>query len=358
MHAESTLHTVARGGANCYRGRMSLRRPPRQIAEDTWLLRTTSNWGLTVNAYLVRSKGALALIDSGFPQQLEDTVWALRELGIETSELDKILYTHTHVDHMGGGVALADGTDVEHVFWEGSVPALTNYHEFYEALPRWKDWLAEELTAGAHRDTILSIFGTSGPRRRVGSGDLRNATPVAFGQSVDVGERRFECIDGRGHDPYHAAWLERPRGWLFSGDVVLRNPTPILPVLKDDLTAYRATLDRWKDEVAPHVDKLVPGHGRIVDDFAAALETSRSHVRSLYESVAERLDGGREFDPTELAGELLGPSPTSIRRAFVLFGAVASQLTELEDLGFVERATPTTWRATQELPEYDRCPFR
>ncbi|MFT6400268.1 MAG: glyoxylase-like metal-dependent hydrolase (beta-lactamase superfamily II) [Bradymonadia bacterium] len=337
---------------------MSLRRPPRQIADDTWLLRTTSNWGLTVNAYLVQSKGVIALIDSGFPQQLDDTIWALAELNLRPQDIDKIVYTHTHVDHMGGGVAMADDYDIEHVFWEGSEPALLNYHDFYEALPRWKDWLSEELTPGPTRDTILSIFGGSSSRDRLGSGELRNATLVPFGEAVTVGERTFECVDGRGHDPFHAAWLERSRGWLYSGDVVLRNPTPILPVLRDDLTAYRRTLDRWRGDLLPSVNLLVPGHGRATENFADALDTSRAHVRDLYVSVAERLRPGVVFDPTCLAGELLGPSPTSIRRAFIMFGAVTSQLVELEQLGLAERATETTWRAAEVIPPYDQCSFR
>ena len=334
---------------------MSLRRPPRQIADDTWVLRTTSSWGLTVNAFLIRRPGVVALIDSGFPKQLADTRWALSELGLTVDDLDQILYTHSHVDHMGAGIVLADECDVEHVFWEGTVPATANYHDYYLELPAWSDWLGEELTEGPTRSAILSIF--TGPGQLgLGSGDLRNATAVPFGGSVSIGDLKLECIDGRGHDPFHVGWVIRDRGWLFSGDVVLRNPTPLLPVLRDDITAYRRTLTKWTHEYGG-LTKLLPGHGRDLEDVAGAIRKSSNDLVELYETVKRGFGTTGLFDPTDVATDLLGPSPTSIRRAFITFGAVLSQLYELELLGLVQRDSATTWRVIRALPDYAKCPF-
>ena len=334
---------------------MSLRRPPRQISDDTWVLRTTSSWGLTVNAFLIRRPGELALIDSGFPKQLDDTRWALGELGLTVGDLDKIIYTHSHVDHMGGGVVLADECDVEHVFWEGTTPATTNYHEYYSSMPAWRDWLSEELSDGPTRETLLTLFG--GPSQPgLGSGDLRNAVLVPFGGVVTVGNLELECVDGRGHDPFHAGWVSRDRGWLFSGDVVLRNPTPLLPVLQDDVTLYRRTLATWELEFSG-LERLLPGHGREIEDVGGAVRASAAHLVELYDRVRDGFSEDGSFDPTEVVTSLLGPSPTSIRRAFITFGAVLAQLYELERMGYVQRETATTWRVTRPLPEYAQCPF-
>ena len=64
-----------------------------------------------------------------------------------------------------------------------------------------------------------------------------------------------------------------------------------------------------------------------------------------------------EFDPSRAVEDLLGPSPTSIRRAFIAFGGILSQLYELEERELVERATATTWRALRSLPDHGRLGF-
>ena len=289
------------------------------------------------------------MIDSGFPSRVEDTRHALSHLGLEVGDLDQIFYTHSHVDHMGGGVVLADECEAEHIFWEGTVPAREGYHDYYSRFPRWVDWLAEETSPGRLRDTLLAAFSRPSPPP-LGSGRLGRSRPVSFGASVSVSDLTFECVDGRGHDPFHAGWYVPERGWLFSGDVVLRNPTPLLPVLGDDIALYRASLAQWSDRFA-ELPLLLPGHGRERTDTAVAIRASNGHLETLYSSVRSGLASG-EFDPSRAAEEELGASPGSLRRAFVAFGGMLSQLYELEERGFVQRASPTTWRASQTLPDY------
>ena len=295
------------------------------------------------------------MIDSGFPTRVDDTRESLGQLGLSVDDVDALLYTHSHVDHMGGGVVLAGESEIEHVFWEGTIPATEGYHAYYSTLPKWSDWLAEELSPGPFRDKILPAFSRPS-KPPLGTGEFRRSRPMSFGEQLDLGGLVFECVDGRGHDPFHAGWYLPDRGWLFSGDVVLRNPTPILPVLGDDIASYRRTLDSWLTRFGD-LDLLLPGHGRERSDAENAIRDSIEHLRALYNAVRSGLADG-VFDPSRAAGQLLGPSPTSFRSAFVAFGGMLSQLYELEANGEVERASPTTWRACGELAPYDARVFR
>ncbi len=346
------LQYVARELGCCYPRRVN---DSKQIQLPTFdgvtVIRTTASWGLTVNAYLLRRGGTVALIDSGFPTRTEATLEALSAAGVAPGDVDMVLYTHSHVDHMGGGVALAEQlTNAEHVFWEGTLPATTNYHAYYAELPRWQDWLREELPATATRDALVEMFeGPPAPRH--GSGVLPRQRALAFGESIRVGDLQLECVDGRGHDPFHAAWLDRDQGWLFSGDVVLRSPTPILPMLRDELTTYRNTLMRWSETLP--VSVLFPGHGRPTRDFEAACAKSLGHCRTHYENACAGLAQGPAF-VTDLVADARSNSVARQRRSFVEVGTMASQLGELQARGLVERLADGRWSALGTLPTYER----
>ena len=63
----------------------------------------------SVNAYLINTGGKLVLIDSGagvfFGPTLGKLVANLKASGYQPAQIDEILMTHLHVDHVGGAVA-------------------------------------------------------------------------------------------------------------------------------------------------------------------------------------------------------------------------------------------------------------
>ncbi len=323
------------------------------LGGDVTILRTTSRWGLTVNAYLLRSEGAVALIDTGFTSTGDALVAALDREGVAPGDIAAVFYTHTHGDHMGGGVALGDALGGDHVAWSGAQPVLDDYQGYFDALPRWADWIRASLPDGPVRDELAELFDRlDGPARQIAPTGPRWRT-VEFGDVVAVGGLRLECVDARGHDPFHLAWWERSRGWFFTGDVLLPVPTPILPVLRDDLRTYRATLERLR--TLPRPDWVFPGHGRPSERYDAVVERSRGHVRDLFEAVRSALAAGL-VDPTVVAdaGFSAQPTPSGVHKVFVEVGRWWSQLDELRGRGFVDQLPDRRWRRVAEMPTYDR----
>lgn len=315
-------------------------------------IRTTSPWGLTVSAYLVRDRGTVALIDSGFPSRIDVTLEALAAVDVTPQDVDLVVYTHSHIDHMGGGIAFESQLpNAEHVFWEGTVPASTNYHTYYDSLPSWTGWLRDALPPSAERDRVVKMF-EGGEGTRYGTGELPRRRPVAFGEAVQVGGLKLECVDARGHDPFHVAWYEREHGWMFTGDVLMRLPTPILPVLRDDLGAYRQTLRRLRSFEA---DVFFPGHGRPRSDFHASVAWSEAHVRSHFDRVAGALSDG-PVDVTAISVGMDAPAMSvaaATRRAFIDIGVLLAQMEELAERGLVRRRDDRLWERTGALPTYD-----
>jgi glyoxylase-like metal-dependent hydrolase (beta-lactamase superfamily II) len=58
-------------------------------------------------AYLWRDAKSLTLIDTGPPGSAPDIAAALTQLGLQAGDLDRILLTHFHADHIGSAAELA-----------------------------------------------------------------------------------------------------------------------------------------------------------------------------------------------------------------------------------------------------------
>ena len=221
---------------------------------DRWYARTNLGNGVTLilephvdrlmqaNLWHVRGRDRDLLIDSGmgivplrssFPDLFE---------GRETISLA----THTHIDHIGAA------------------------HEFAE---RWvHEAEADELTHPEGIVTLVSadipaplrdIFVRAGyaplgellidalPREGYDplSYRLRGAAPTRIlqaGDTVDLGDRRFEVILVPGHSPGSIALWEAATGILFTGDVVYDGPL-IYDAPGMDLDTYARSLRKLRD---------------------------------------------------------------------------------------------------------------
>ena len=54
-----------------------------------------------VNWYLVEEGGRITIVDAGLPASWQSLLWALERLGRSTSDVEAIVLTHAHFDHIG-----------------------------------------------------------------------------------------------------------------------------------------------------------------------------------------------------------------------------------------------------------------
>jgi glyoxylase-like metal-dependent hydrolase (beta-lactamase superfamily II) len=186
-----------------------------QIADQVYALSTdypqVANCPLAV--YLVCGTTAV-LVDSGVASTYDAVLApALKELKIGPRDVDLLLVTHGHPDHMGGAFAVKAATGA-------SIGAPLDEVGWVESFDRqWREyWL--ELGAGYAIDSERAVLaGLAGPPVAVDR-------PLRDNDALEVGARTFTVIQTRGHTRGHCAYLDTQSGSLFTGDGVQGDGVP------------------------------------------------------------------------------------------------------------------------------------
>lgn len=161
-----------------------------------------------VNAYLVNTGSNLVLIDAGAAKQfgpsLGNVVANLKAAGYDPAQVDTVLITHLHGDHVNGLIA-ADGTR-----------AFVNA-EVWSAQPDNDYWLSEEVAGKAPKDAqpfFKMARDAAAPYRQAGKWKTFDRD-----QQLLPG---INSLAARGHTPGHSGYLLRSGGQtlLIWGDLV------------------------------------------------------------------------------------------------------------------------------------------
>ena len=215
------------------------------------------------NAYLLDEGAETVLIDSGDStdvsrDQLRST---LQESGHTFADIDRILLTHWHGDHVGlaGEIQAAGGATV-HVH-AADAPLVRGDADAWDDLQAsWRTYLNEWGVPEAKREELYEHL----PGREFVS-TTPTVEPITDGAQFTIGDTHLTAR----HAPGHAAGLciyERDDGVAFSGDALLPKYTPNVggaDVRVDrPLAKYLATLDAI---VTADYDRVWPGHRDVIN---------------------------------------------------------------------------------------------
>jgi glyoxylase-like metal-dependent hydrolase (beta-lactamase superfamily II) len=209
-----------------------------------------------VNFYLIEEGGKLLLVDAGAPRDWDLLVRAVTDLGRGLDDLEAVLLTHAHPDHIGTAER-ARTTAGARVWVHQADAGMATDGKATKADGRVRSYL---LRAEFYR-TLFSL-ARRGATRIV---PVHEVETFADGETLDL-PGRPRAVHAPGHSPGSTALLLEGRRVLLTGDVLAtRNPLTgrlgpqIMPsgLNSDTPQALRslAALDGIP------ADMLLPGHG-------------------------------------------------------------------------------------------------
>lgn len=209
-----------------------------------------------VNFYLVEEGGKLVVIDAGAPRDWDTLVRSVSALGRELADIEAVLITHAHSDHIG--FAERARTTAAAPVWihQGDAEAART------GKTGKNDGRATSYLFKAEFYRTLLSLTRRGATRLI---PIHEVTTFGDGETLEV-PGRPRAVHAPGHTPGSAALLLEARGVLFTGDVLAtRNPLTgrigpqIMPsgLNRDTPQAIRSidVLDGIQADV------LLPGHG-------------------------------------------------------------------------------------------------
>ena len=295
-----------------------------------------------VNCYLI-DDDPLTLLDTGpnSGKALDQLERALAEHGRRIEDLERILISHQHMDHLGLVDILARRSGAEVCTLDLLAPLI----EDFTAEAERDDELAEVLMLrhGIPRDVVTALRAVSRSYRGWGG-----STPVGRrlhdGETLEFAGRSLEVLHRPGHSPSDTVFWDAERATLLAGDHLIKHisSNPLISRALGGksgepgngrpraLVTYMASLRETREMPA---QVLLPGHGEPFGDHAALIEERFA----MHERRAEKIRGlltGTPLSAHEVAQALWGN--VAVTQAYLTLSEVLGHVDLLLDRGEVK----------------------
>jgi glyoxylase-like metal-dependent hydrolase (beta-lactamase superfamily II) len=261
-----------------------------------------------VNVYLIEDD-PLTLVDAGpnSGSSLDELQRQLGAHGRAIEDIELIILTHQHIDHLGlvQIVASHSGADVAAI--DAAVPFVENYSDATAADDEFST--AIMIRNGIPEDVVHALGSVSQAFRAWGS-RAKITRVLHDGDEVQLRDRTFEVGFRPGHSPTDTVFHDRQRRMLLAADHLLKHisSNPLIsrvPGSQDrpqSLVTYLESLAKTREM---DVDLVLTGHGDPIDDHRALIDERFALHRRRAEKI-HRLISERSRSAYELAQALWG----------------------------------------------------
>ena len=268
-----------------------------------------------VNCYLI-DDDPLTLVDTGpnSGTSLDALGLALAEHGRRIEDLELIVLSHQHMDHLGLASILARRSGAQVAALDLLAPWVARYGEAMES----DDLFAARVMAehGIPEDVRLALLAASHAYRALGAA-CTVTSPLADGAALEFRDRTLRVWHRPGHSPSDTIFHDERRGIVIGADHLIKhissNPLISRPLgvpLGDDppdrphaLEIYLASMQATRDMEG--VDFVLTGHGEPVDDHVALIDDRFKAHRRRARKIHRLLEDG-PMTAYEIAGALWG----------------------------------------------------
>jgi glyoxylase-like metal-dependent hydrolase (beta-lactamase superfamily II) len=289
-----------------------------------------------VNCYLIEDD-PLTLVDTGpnSGTSLTSLEAALAGHGRRIEDLERIVLTHQHIDHIGLAQILADRSGAEVCAHEALSPWLARYGDAMEA----DDAFAENLMLrnGIPHDIAIALRVVTAQYRAWGSA-VQVTRTLAEGDVLEFAARSWQVHHRPGHSPSDTVFHDTASGELLAGDHLIKhissNPLISRPLdgketgerphaLKTYLASLRATREM-------DLTVVLPGHGEPITDHKALIDDRiAGHERRVAKIAGILADGPKSA--YDIAQQMWGN--VAVTQAFLTLSEVLGHIDLLLERG-------------------------
>jgi glyoxylase-like metal-dependent hydrolase (beta-lactamase superfamily II) len=295
-----------------------------------------------VNCYLIEDD-PLTLVDVGpnSGKALDELERALGDLGHRIEDLQRIVITHQHIDHLGLVGILARRSDAEVCALDLLAPVIEDFASDAER----NDELAEALMLrhGIPRDVVTALRSVSRSFRAWG-GSTKVTTRLTDGGELAFAGRTLQVLHRPGHSPSDTLFHDRESGEVIGGDHLIAhissNPLISRPLGGKSgepgggrpraLITYMRSMRETRE--MDGVSVILPGHGHPVTDPVKLIDERFA----LHDRRARKIGGLIEERPRsayEIAQSLWGN--VAVTQAYLTLCEVLGHVDLLLDDGSV-----------------------
>jgi len=291
-----------------------------------------------VNCWLI-DDDPLTLIDTGPNSGTSLTVLeaALAEHGRSVSDLERIVISHQHIDHIGLASILAHRSGAEVCALKALAPWLANYSRQQDADDAYSAAIMRRN--GIPEDVTQALRAVSAGFRAWGAG-VNVTHELIEGDVLEFANRRLEVFHRPGHSPSDTIFLDAERSILLSADHLIKhissNPLVARPLDGSDpvrrpqaLVIYMESMRKTREM---DVGLILSGHGDPITDHRALID---QRFR-MHEKRARKIAGLIAEQPRtayEIARELWGN--IAVTQAYLTLSEVLGHVDLLLNAGEV-----------------------
>jgi glyoxylase-like metal-dependent hydrolase (beta-lactamase superfamily II) len=256
-----------------------------------------------VNCYLIEDE-PLTLVDTGpnSGKALDELQSQLAERGHAIEDLELLIVTHQHIDHLGLAEIVVQRSGAQVAALGAATERLANFDEDAEA----EDRFAVDLMVrnGIPEEVTVALRSVSRSFRGWGS-HVTVTKPLADGEEIQFGDRTLQAIHRPGHSPSDTVFWDEQRKILIAADHLIAHisSNPLIsrpldgsPQRPQALVTYIESMRRTREMPA---EIVLSGHGEPITDHVALIDDRiAKHERrkeKIHELIAEQPRSGYEI---------------------------------------------------------------